>query len=548
MANIFDRISVLIVDDMRDMRMNLRAILESLHVSKIVEAKSGDEALEQLQRHPVDVVLCDHNMGDGRNGQQTLEEARGRALLKLGAAWIMVTAEQMQEQVLGVVENAPDDYLVKPLGKALLHQRLERAVLRKRTLAPVEAALAAFDFKGAVQACDDLIARAPALRAELLRLKVRALLELEAFDEAADLCFEILTERDYPWALIALGRARLGVGSMRDARRFLGQAVQKQALAMEAYDSLAAIETAAGNHAAAKEILQQALALSPLSVPRQQALGDCASRDGDHAEAEKAYARAVRMGKDSCLARPEDAACLAMATFKHSGPDAAMKVVQEISRRNPRQRVGQSVDWRRLTVQARLAAAMGQQAEAAAALSAALAAYRRDVEHDNAAHSLDLVRCCYELGRGDEARLVVRKLVRENFDRTGQLALIQALFDEMGVGEEGTRIIEEERKSVIKVNKEGVLLAKDGRFEEGLSLLQQAAEELPNNLTVALNVVFATLIQMQRNGVSQQVRFVAHEYLGRAERLAPRSPKVAQLRERLAALEAKKPPIAAAGA
>ncbi len=541
-----EALQFLIVDDLRDMRMNLRGILESLQARQIVEAKSGDDALEQLQRHKVDVVLCDHNMGDGRNGQQTLEEARGRGLLKPTAAWLMVTAEQLPELVMGVVENNPDGYLVKPINKQLLQQRLERVIVRRRVLGPIEAACVAGNFNGAVNACGELIAKYPQLRPDLLRLKTRALLELGQFNEAAELCFGVLTEREHPWALLALARARHEAGSPREAKRFLLQLINKHPSVMEAYDLLARIEREAGNYPEARRMLNSALEISPLSVRRQQTLGDVAVESGDYAEAARAYERAVRMGEDSCFARPEDAACLVQATMQSKGADAAMRVMHDMAKRNSRRRSGQPPDWRLLTVQARLSSQLGQMTEAATALSQALAAFRRDNEHDNAAHSLDLVRCCFELDQRGEARTVVRRLVRENFDRPAQLALIQSMFDEYGDGAEGRAMIDEERAAIIKVNNDGVLLAKDGRYSEGLAMLQQAAEELPNNLTVVSNVVFATLIQMQREGVSQQVRYIAHEYIARAERLAPRSEKVAQLRARLNTLSA--PQAAPAGA
>lgn len=83
-----------------------------------------------------------------------------------------------------------------------------------------------------------------------------------------------------------------------------------------------------------------------------------------------------------------------------------------------------------------------------------------------------------------------------------------------------------------------MLLAKAGRYKEALSQLQQAAEELPNNLTVLLNVVQALLLQMTKEGASNQARYLAQEHLARAERLAPRSEKVAQLRTKLTAVTA----------
>lgn len=534
-----EQLSYLIVDDMRDMRMNLRVILENLHVKKIFEARSGEEALEQLQRQSVDIVLCDYHLGEGRNGLQTLEEAKGRGLLRVTSAWLLMSADPLDGFVRGVEDAGPDDYLTKPITRPQLQQRLERVVARRRVIGPIEAAIAAGRLDGAARACEELESRFPALRLDLLRLKLRAKLGLGACDEVADLCFGLLTEDDFPWALVALGRAKLAAGNRREARRFLLQVLQKHPLAMEAYDVLARIELEEGDYPAAKRLLLKALDRAPQSLRRQQLLADCASRHGDYAVAEQAYASAVRLGEDSCFARPEDAARLAMAAFHHRGGEAALKVVHDVNRRPHRRRAGGPADWRLLTAQARIASSLGQHAEAAAALTAAIAAHERDVRHDNAEHSLDLVRCCYELGRGEEARRVVRKLVRENFDRAAELALIEALYAEMGVGEEGSRIIEEERQALIRINNDGVLLAKEGRFEEGLALLQQAADDLPNNLTVVLNVILATLVHMELHGLSQQVKYVAQEYFGRADRLDPTSPRVARLRERLAALESR---------
>jgi tetratricopeptide (TPR) repeat protein len=124
--------------------------------------------------------------------------------------------------------------------------------------------------------------------------------------------------------------------------------------------------------------------------------------------------------------------------------------------------------------------------------------------------------------------------VRENFDRPEVLVQVQAMFEELGNAEAGAAVIEREKSAIIRTNNEGVMLAKNGRFDEAQAMLQQAAEELPNNLTVQLNVIQATLMQMEKLGVTNQTRYLANEHLGIATRLAPRSPKVQKMRQALA--------------
>lgn len=45
----------LVVDDLREMRMTVWAMLESMRVGQIFDAKNTDEALEVLQANPIDV-------------------------------------------------------------------------------------------------------------------------------------------------------------------------------------------------------------------------------------------------------------------------------------------------------------------------------------------------------------------------------------------------------------------------------------------------------------------------------------------------------------
>jgi len=526
----------LICDDMRDMRITVRAMLEGLQVKHIVEGKSGDEALELLAKHQIDVVLCDYNMGEGRDGQQTLEEARARGLLKPTAAWLMLTAEQALDLVMGAIENKPDDYLVKPINKTALNLRLERVITRKLALRPVESALGAGDYLTAISLCDELGAKYPSIKSEVLRTKVNALLECGELDQAAEICAGLLAERELPWAMLALGRARLESGNHRQARMMFAKLVEKHPNVMEAYDLLAGIEREQGNGVEAQRLIKQAIEISPRSIRRQQLLADVAAANGDYAEAARGYERAVAIGEDSFYGRAEDVAGLVNAVMRHKTPESAMQLLTEITKRNARKRGGRHGNWRLTTIESKILHRMGKQEDAAGAARRALAEYKNDTNSNSIASTIELARSCYEVDSLDDARWVISRLVRENFDRPEVLEVVQKMFDELDKHDEGATLIEHEREAIIKTNNEGVMLAKTGRFDDAQAMLQQAAEELPNNLTVQLNVVQATLMQIQKQGPTNQTRYLAREHLARASQLAPRSPKVIQMREKLTQL------------
>ena len=83
----------LIVDDFAGIRQLLRESLRSLGARNIDQASSGGEAMNLLNKVRYDVVLCDYNLGEGKNGQQVLEEARIRQLLLPSSVFVMVSAE-----------------------------------------------------------------------------------------------------------------------------------------------------------------------------------------------------------------------------------------------------------------------------------------------------------------------------------------------------------------------------------------------------------------------------------------------------------------------
>jgi tetratricopeptide (TPR) repeat protein len=336
------------------------------------------------------------------------------------------------------------------------------------------------------------------------------------------------------------------LGDLRQARITFQKIIDQNPTVMEAYDWLARIEREQGNGKDAQRIIGNALAVSGRSIRRQQSLADVATENEDYATAERAYDRAVQMGEDSVFARPDDQLGLVSAVRVTKGKDAALKTMGDLVKRAARKRNSKGPHWRLSALEAQMLAEAGRKTEAAASAERALEAFRDDTTQATTTGALELAKACFATGMTEQACLLVDKLVRENHDRTDVIEKVQGMFTEMGLSAEGASLIEKAQQVIVKVNNEGVLLAKAGRFKEAVAQLQQAAEELPNNLTVTLNVLQALLMQMQSEGVTNQTRYQAREHLARAERLAPKSEKVQQLKNRLKPLIAAAPRQASA--
>ena len=121
--------SILIVDDEPQIRRVLRATLSSQGYT-VAEARSGDEALEQIRGQRPDLILLDVNM-TSRSGFEVCREIRGSSDIPI----IMLTVRNSERDKVQALDAGADDYVVKPFGSEELMARI-RAALRRA--APVE--------------------------------------------------------------------------------------------------------------------------------------------------------------------------------------------------------------------------------------------------------------------------------------------------------------------------------------------------------------------------------------------------------------------------
>ena len=530
---------ILIVDDLREMRLSLRHIVEALGARGIVEARSGADAIEKLRGEQFDIILCDYNMGEGRDGQQVFEEAKEHDLIAPHAVFIMITAENTANVVMSVVEHSPDGYIVKPMNKAVLETRMEKILARKKALKEVEIKLAAGAYADAVKICDDAIEKYPKMRVDLLRMKAEALCQLGEAEAVVDLCAEVLVERDIPWATVYMGRARYIEGNRDKARALFNKAIDQNNTVMEAYDWLVKVDRESGDLNEAQQTQQRAVTLSPNSIRRQQVLADLAISNGDYETGRAAFQSAVNLGRHSCFARVEDRLGLVNAVAETKGPTEALKVLQGFGRRRGRGRraMGDAVDWRIDLSKGQLMLSNGQEAEAKRAIESAHKGYSAEPCDAADPTAIALAKSCFDTELTDEARAIMDRVVRENHDRDDVIAAARDMFAQLGMEGAGDELIDSARQAVVDINNRGVALAKERKLDEAVELLTQASDELPGNLTVAINVIQALLAQVRAEGPTSERIYAVREYLKRAEQIDPENPKLRKLREKVQSLQ-----------
>lgn len=128
------RHKILVVDDERDMRWSLKQILEA-EKYEVLEAASGEEALEALESGEPDVVLLDKIMPGRLDGMATLKRMREMApALQI----IIVTACGDIKAAVKAVRAGAYDYLTKPFNEDELLITIHRALQNRELLSEVQ--------------------------------------------------------------------------------------------------------------------------------------------------------------------------------------------------------------------------------------------------------------------------------------------------------------------------------------------------------------------------------------------------------------------------
>lgn len=120
---------VMIVDDVSATRAILKDMLTEMGFKDIVEAKSGEEALDKLKQHRAQLIICD-NMMDGMSGLDLLYQLRNYAYL-VDIPFIVISSNGEVPVVDTALDLGANDYILKPISFKLFKRKVAD-VLRRR--------------------------------------------------------------------------------------------------------------------------------------------------------------------------------------------------------------------------------------------------------------------------------------------------------------------------------------------------------------------------------------------------------------------------------
>ncbi|PYP42759.1 MAG: two-component system response regulator, partial [Gemmatimonadetes bacterium] len=129
MADVTGPVQILVVDDEEPIRNALKKFLTQQQYD-VYAASTGDEALQQLRRHRIALMLCDIRM-PGTSGVDLVPQA---IEVEPELAILMLTAVNDATSAALCMQRGAMDYLTKPIELADLGRAVQRALKRREML------------------------------------------------------------------------------------------------------------------------------------------------------------------------------------------------------------------------------------------------------------------------------------------------------------------------------------------------------------------------------------------------------------------------------
>ena len=484
----YQNLTILVADDFSNFRSTVNRMLLDLGVMNVDMAASGEEIIERCANRSYDVILCDYNLGSGRNGQHVLEELRYKKYLALSSIFILVSAEASRNIVMSAYDSAPDDYLMKPITTQMLHTRLDRLLSQRLHMAKVYRAISDGDPHKAMDCLVDLSINEDRHSTAAQKMLGEMFLKHGEFKKAEKLYMRVLEVRELDWARLGLAKAKDAQGDHDQAGLWLERIIEENYLYLPAYDALSKNWIERDDTEKAQKVVQQSVDVSPMSILRQKNLAKLAVDNCVFDVAVEAQRKVVKLGKLSCYGEAGDSLELIRILSNalendHEFPIAVIK--EAFSNVDPSITGNDAFVGDKLAqlnyLKARLYAVRNK--EELARESLVDGENLIQLEDSSINTEVDHIRALLALGYEHKSEQLLERLMELYADDQQALEKLDEFLDEPAS--------DANKALVAEVNREGIELYNENQFDSALSCFDKAVTLFPKHIGLQLNIVQA---------------------------------------------------------
>ena len=295
---------ILIVDDQRPFHIMLKTMLTNQGANNISFADSAENAAKIAQLKEFDIYLIDYNLGSGKNGAQLLDYLRQNELIPSKALCFIITGDNNKGMVLTAIENAPDDYLMKPFSQTLLFNRLSKADEKKNALSDIFLALKEEDFQQAVHLCKERLTANNKYRGICKNLLADIFISTKDYTAAEKILTKMVEKRPLIRASITLGKVYCLQHKYSEAIKILKNIIFNHPMQMEAYQWLSRAYQGSGDLNNALNMLTRAANMTHHSIEKHQEVAQLAHEMNEHQVMLSSYHSILLLSRNSFYPDP----------------------------------------------------------------------------------------------------------------------------------------------------------------------------------------------------------------------------------------------------
>jgi len=471
-------------------------MLSSFGAQHVDMASTAEDALAKCKFDFYDIILCDFNLGHGKNGQQVLEALRSTKRIKHVHLFIMITAETAKDVVLGAREYQPDAYIAKPITRTVLEQRLGHLIKQQKILKPINKEIDLENHSKAITLCHRLIADKTRYQSWCYQTLGKLYLKIGDSDNAIKIYKLVLSGREVPWAHLGMGQALQQSNKLQEAIECYESAIKQNPNMVEAYDGVSQCQLALGQNKKAQESLQKAVNLSPRIVTRQEKLGSVCEQNQDIESAANAFRHAVKFAEHSihenskhylnlgrCLS--EWGESIEGNEAKHVA-DEAINVLETVSNKF-------SNDEDACLSATLIETRVFQSQDNPEAAQNKLHQAECIIEEENLSIDvgLDFAKTLYSMGQANRAEDLLVGLAKKFENESEIIQKIESLLDEP----ESLTV----RKQAKELNKSGIQQFEQSKLSEAIDAFGKALAFTPKHAALNLNFVQVMIKQYKEN-------------------------------------------------
>lgn len=524
-ASFYKSKKLLLIEDCEPVRASIKGMLQQIGFDNITTVADAAQAMPMASKDSFDFILADFDLGSGKDALQFFADLSQQAVLRVGCCFILMSAEPRRMPVLGLLQGAPDAFILKPFSYVELEKRLAKAWNNRVKLRKAYQAVQQQDYKTAQLELDPVINAVNSSSLPALRLMAEVLMADHSYSAALKLYEQVTQQRDFSWALLGQAVALLQLQEYPAAESRLMSLIEQDDTRPEALEWLCCLYLRQSKTELAAKQLAELMKLNNVSVQAHKANGCIMLLQGQQEESAKYWQKQIQQYRFSAFDQADYYFILTRLQLEQAQraarPEFAARLKKAVDTLAlmPQKLVNDTTEAELTVLRARLSLLQGNIAQGRQQFMQLVADYT-PVDPESIVDNARLAFALGEMKQADAFLAMLKDFIPAKADLTGECQRLTAQY-----------LLQQEqqlRGQIRQWNQAGMEQAQAGNPEQALTLLRQAFVFMPCNAALVLNLL-QTLTQLPADKTLKPLAKSAMAALEFSTKSAANQQRLAQL-------------------